>query len=113
MLGTPTKEEIYKMNPECKDKVFPVIQSFPWEKVFKRRKVTESYLDLISKLLIYDPDKRLTPLQAICHPFFDELKDSKTVLPNGKSVPRELFEFTREEINSDQDSINKVLGQLH
>ena len=113
VLGTPTKEQIHKMNPECKDKEFPIIQSLPWERVFKRRKVTESYLDLISKLLIYEPDKRLTPLQAICHPFFDELKDSKTILPNGKSVPRELFEFTQEEINSDQDSINKLLGQLH
>ena len=113
VLGTPTKEEIYKMNPECKDRGFPVIPSLPWERVFKRRKVNESYLDLISKLLIYEPDKRLTPLQAICHPFFDELKDSKTILPNGKGVPKELFEFTQEEINSDQESINTVLGQLH
>lgn len=113
VLGTPTKEQIHEMNPECKEKDFPDVPCNPWKKVFKRRNVTEDYLDLVSKLLRYEPDKRLTPLQAICHPFFDELKDKNTVLPNGKKVPQELFEFTQEEIESDKDAVNFVLGQLH
>jgi len=32
----------------------------------------------MSKLLVYTPDRRLTPLQACAHQFFDELRDPNT-----------------------------------
>jgi len=36
------------------------------------------------------------PMEALCHPFFDELRDENTKLPNGNPLP-ELFNFTKEE----------------
>ncbi len=35
-------------------------------------------------------------MEALCHPFFDELRDENTKLPNGNPLP-ELFNFTKEE----------------
>jgi len=39
----------------------------------------------VSKLLHYSPVTRLTALGALTHPFFDELRDPNTTLPNGQS----------------------------
>lgn len=38
----------------------------------------EQAVDLISKLLRYEPDQRLLPLEALAHEFFDELRNPKT-----------------------------------
>jgi hypothetical protein len=35
----------------------------------------------------------------LAHPFFDELRNSETRLPDGSSIPDFLFEFTEEELN--------------
>jgi len=47
--------------------------------------------------LQYNPKKRVKPLDALAHPFFDELRDAKTRLPNGKPLPV-LFDFTADEL---------------
>lgn len=104
VLGTPNKEQIFHMNPQYKEHKFPNIQPYPWEKVFKYKVVNKEFIDLISKLILYEPNKRLKPMKALCHPFFDELRDKNTVLPNGDKVYKELFEFSQEEILSDPES---------
>lgn len=40
--------------------------------------------DQVSKLLHYSPVTRVTALGALTHPFFDELRDPNTALPNGE-----------------------------
>ena len=77
ILGTPSKEDIMSMNPQYKEHKFPDIKPTPWEKVFRNRKTPEFFLDLIDKLLMYNPEKRLSPSQAIQHQFFDELRECK------------------------------------
>jgi glycogen synthase kinase 3 beta len=109
ILGTPTKPQIYSMNPDFKDNKFPQIKGYPLSKVFKNKKVTDDYLDFLSKLLMYEPNLRYKPLKALTHYFFDELRDSKTKLPNGSPLPKELFEFTKEEINSDPETCEKLI----
>ncbi len=37
----------------------------------------------VSKLLQYSPLRRLSALQALSHPFFAELREAGTTLPNG------------------------------
>jgi len=61
------------------------------EKVFK--KSTPEAIQFVSRLLVYDPLKRPRPLPALLDPFFDELRDEKTRLPNGMKLP-DLFNFT-------------------
>ena len=92
VLGTPTKEQIMQMNPNYTEFKFPQIKAHPWHKVFRSRTPPDA-IDLISKMLVYVPDQRLRPIELLAHPFFDELRDSKTRLPNQGNLP-ELFNFT-------------------
>ena len=47
----------------------------------------------MAKLLGYDPMKRPRPLVALLDPYFDELRDPNTRLPNGGPLPA-VFNFT-------------------
>ncbi|XP_051145068.1 shaggy-related protein kinase epsilon-like [Andrographis paniculata] len=96
VLGTPTREEIKCMNPNYTDYKFPQIKAHPWHKVFRRRVPPES-MDLVSRLLQYSPSLRCTALEACAHPFFDDLRNPNTCLPNGKPLPP-LFDFSPEEL---------------
>lgn len=109
ILGTPTKNQIYEMNPQYDESKFPTIKPYPWTKVFKNKPVTDDFIDYLSKLLCYEPTKRLKPLKALLHPFFDELRDPNTKLPNGDKLPDDLFMFTPEEITLDKATVEKLV----
>jgi serine/threonine protein kinase len=55
----------------------------------------EEAVDLLSKFLKYTPESRLSGFEAMCHPFFDELRVESQKMPNGQDLPP-LFDFTRE-----------------
>jgi len=107
VVGTPTKQEIYAMNPNYTDFKFPDIKPRPWGKVFRNRAPPDA-VDLLSKILRYSPTKRISPLEACAHPFFDELRDPATKLPNGKPFPP-LFNFTPEELRVAGDLQSKLI----
>lgn len=112
VLGTPTREMIHTMNPNYSEFKFPSIKAHPWSKVFRSRTPIEA-IELISRLLVYNPERRLTPIDALQHPFFDELRDKNTRLPNGNPLPP-LFEFTAEEIkNSCPQDIEQLIPQWY
>ncbi|CDP17018.1 unnamed protein product [Coffea canephora] len=97
VLGTPTREEIKCMNPNYTEFKFPQIKAHPWHKIFHKRMPPEA-VDLVSRLLQYSPSLRSTALEALIHPFFDELRDPNTHLPNGRFLPP-LFNFRPHELN--------------
>mmetsp|Transcript_10585 Transcript_10585/g.24126 ORF Transcript_10585/g.24126 Transcript_10585/m.24126 type:complete len:358 (+) Transcript_10585:135-1208(+) len=107
VVGTPTREEIQSMNQNYTEFKFPQIKPHPWSKVFRSRAPPEA-VDLISKVLRYSPEKRLTPLEACAHPFFDELRDPSCRLPNGKPLPP-LFNFTPEEYRAAGELMRRLL----
>ena len=99
VLGTPTREQIRTMNPNYMEHKFPQIKPHPFNKVF--RKADASAIDLIARLLEYTPTERLGAIDAMVHPFFDELRDPATRLPDSrhqtgqlKDLPA-LFDFSR------------------
>jgi len=96
ILGTPSREEIRAMNPNHTSFKFPQIKPHPWSKVF-RGKAPAPAIDLVSQFLRYEPAQRLDPFEALCHPFFDELREPNARLPNGKPLPQ-LFNFTEGEL---------------
>jgi len=95
-LGTPTKEQIKSMNQNYTEFKFPQIRGHSWSKVFRSRTPPEA-IDLISKLLQYTPADRQYPMDSCAHPFFDELRDPNTVLPNSRPLPP-LFNFNEAEL---------------
>ncbi|KAF8708742.1 hypothetical protein HU200_030128 [Digitaria exilis] len=96
VLGTPTREEIKCMNPNYTEFKFPQIKAHPWHKVFQKKLPPET-VDLVSRFLQYSPNLRCTALEACMHPFFDELRDPNTRLPNGRPLPP-LFNFRSQEL---------------
>eukprot|EP00898_Chlorokybus_atmophyticus_P008037 jgi/Chlat1/8234/Chrsp77S07678 len=110
VLGTPTREEINSMNPNYTEFKFPQIKAHPWHKVFSK-KVPPEAVDLVSKLLQYSPQQRYSALEAMAHPFFDELRDLNTKLPNGKPLPP-LFMFKTGELKgATPELINKLIPE--
>lgn len=106
VLGTPTREEISAMNSNYTEFKFPQIKACQWRKVF-RSKTPEEAMDFIGSTLAYAPERRIKPLEGCAHPFFDELRDARTKLPNGSSLPP-LFDFTAHELNSEPNLLDKV-----
>ena len=119
VLGTPTREQIRTMNPNYMEHKFPQIKPHPFNKVGSLlvlagktwrahltgsqvfRKASNDAIELIAALLEYTPTQRLSAIDAMCHPFFDELRDPQCRFPdsrhpNGgsKDMPR-LFDFSR------------------
>jgi glycogen synthase kinase 3 beta len=99
VLGTPTRDQIRTMNPNYMEHKFPQIKPHPFNKVF--RKADSNAIELISRLLEYTPTERLSAVDAMVHPFFDELRDQNTRLPDSrhpsgqvKDLPP-LFDFSR------------------
>ena len=92
ILGTPTKDDVISMNPQFQEQKFPPIKPTPWEKVFRNRKIPDHFIDLISKLLVYNPKVRFTAEKALEHIYFDEIKKIK--VNNGKygeyCIPNDL-----------------------
>lgn len=106
VLGTPSRDQIHEMNPDYRDFRFPQIKPHLWSKVFRPRVPADAIL-LVSSLLDYTPRKRLKPIDALLHPFFDELRKEEIVLPSDRPLPP-LFNFTPVELSM-PDDVRKLL----
>ena len=107
ILGTPSYEQIKCMNDKFKGiSKLPKIEPKSWKDVFKNKTNDELFIDLVSKLLVYEPSKRLSPYQALLHPYFDDLKNKDAKIPN------HLFIFKQCEIDFDKENIDKILKQI-
>ena len=96
VLGTPTREQIHEMNPKVSEFRFPEIRPYPWEKLFAGKTCPEA-VNLISSLLVYLPQRRIKPFEALAHPFFSDLRSDTTKLPNNSNLPL-LSNWTEEEL---------------
>ena len=107
VLGTPNSNEIKAMNNKFKDgDKLPKINPKPWKEFFKGKTNDELFIDLVSHLLVYDPNKRYTPYEAMCHPFFDDIKETNV------KIPKHLFEFKNCEILFDKENIQKIISKF-
>jgi serine/threonine protein kinase len=111
VLGTPTRDQVYAMNDYYANFLFPKVEPDLWENVLNEKlspRVSLEAVDLMSKLLVYFPSKRMKPVHALAHPFFDELKRNGACLPNGKPLPN-LFNFQKKEFDFAERFVKKIL----
>lgn len=80
VLGTPTKEDIQTMNPEHVDMKFHFVEPDNMQHIIPH----PTAADLLEKILVYNPKKRISALEICAHPFFDDLRNADTKLPNGE-----------------------------
>jgi len=81
------------MNPKYPFKHIVEVKGTTLKKEFQSL-VPEDAIDLVSKLLNYEPKVRLTAIEALAHPFFDELREMKSMkLTDGTRLP-DIFNLT-------------------
>ena len=74
LLGTPSEQEINNIHSEKFREMIrnvPTRPSKQLDKVFPE--ASEQALDLMRKMLVFDPLKRITVEQALAHPYLKEL----------------------------------------
>lgn len=74
VLGTPTYDDLSYI---CNEQALMFVKSLPkrskqsWQSLYP--KSNPLALDLLSKMLTFNPNKRYTVEQCLAHPYFDEL----------------------------------------
>ena len=63
-------------------------------------------VEFLSQLFVYNPNKRLKPLQALAHPYFNEIRQQKI------NVKFDLFDFSKGTENKLQKKITKMKNWL-
>lgn len=100
LLGTPSAEEIKAMSPNRTPMRLPEIEPNPL--TLRLARSPPLAIDLLSKILRYNPTTRLDPFGCLAHPYFDELRVTGATLPNNTRLP-ELFNFTDNELKQMKD----------
>jgi len=105
IMGTPTQSQILQMNPNSEEFRLPQIKAQTWAKVLKN--ADAGLLDLISKVLVYNPKERLKPMEAVAHSYFNDLRNQNFQIQECK-IP-ELFNFTQEELAGVRQEVLDVI----
>lgn len=114
LLGPPPKTFFFKSNPNYHGNMYSTklfSSSIPdrFKQIFANS--PPDAIDLLQRILVYDPDQRVTPRRILAHPFFDELRllDFK-VYPRGSQAPilLNLFDFS----SAEKELLGLVYGQV-
>lgn len=104
VLGTPTKDYISELLKR-KDINLPPSKGSGLTR--KLDGIESLLLDLITKSLIYEPSARISPLEALLHPCFDELRAGPVIVNDRQIV--DLFDFTMEELSDNFHAFVKLV----
>ncbi|CAN3358861.1 hypothetical protein DICA4_D11012 [Diutina catenulata] len=89
ILGSPTKEQIRHMNSGYSDNKFPQVKPTPMTKIF--RKSSPECIAFLQRMLQYSPIDRVSCIEALVDPYFDELRNPSTKLPNYRKIFSQQF----------------------
>lgn len=109
VLGTPTMEDYYGIKSR---RAREYIRSLP----FKKRipfsamfpKTSPQALDLLEKLLAFNPAKRITVEDALKHPYLEPYHDPEDE-PTAPPIPDEFFDFDRRKDELSKEQLKSML----
>ncbi|CAN3372217.1 hypothetical protein DIURU_004246 [Diutina rugosa] len=104
LLGPPPNSFFFKSNPQYRGnmnsvKLFNCTVEERFRQIFSNS--PPDAIDLLMRILVYDPDFRASPRRVLVHPFFHELKRKDfQVHPRGAAEPitLNLFNFSKYEL---------------
>jgi len=95
MLGTPTMEDFYGIKSRrARDYIrsLPFKKRVPFSHTFAN--ANPQALDMLEKLLAFNPTKRITVEEALKHPYLEPYHDPDDE-PSAPSIPESFFDFDR------------------
>jgi serine/threonine protein kinase len=102
VLGTPTMEDYYGIKSR---RAREYIRSLPFKKKIPLKalfpKTSDLALDLLEKLLAFNPVKRISVEEALRHPYLEPYHDPEDE-PTADPIPEEFFDFDK-----NKDSLSK------
>ena len=95
VLGTPTMEDYYGIKSR---RAREYIRSLPFKKKIPLKamfpKTSDLALDLLEKLLAFNPVKRINVEDALRHPYLEPYHDPEDE-PTAQPIPEEFFDFDK------------------
>src|SRR5438045_1828814 len=109
VLGTPTMEDYYGIKSR---RAREYIRSLPFKKKvpFKTMfpKTSDLALDLLEKLLAFNPVKRITVEDALKHPYLEPYHDPEDE-PTAAPIPEEFFDFDKNKDNLTKEQLKQLI----
>ena len=105
VLGTPTMEDYYGIKSR---RAREYIRSLPFKKKIPLKaifpKTSDLALDLLEKLLAFNPVKRITVEEALRHPYLEPYHDPEDE-PTAEPIPEEFFDFDKNKENLTKEQL--------
>ena len=107
MLGTPTMEDYYGIKSR---RAREYIRSLPFKKKIPFKvmfpKTNELALELLEKLLAFNPAKRISVEDALRHPYLEPYHDPDDE-PTAAPIPPEFFDFDKDKDNLSKEQLKR------
>lgn len=107
VLGTPTMEDYYGIKSRRAREYIrslPFKKKIPWKAMFP--KTSDLALDLLDKLLAFNPVKRITVEDALRHPYLEPYHDPEDE-PTADPIPEEFFDFDKNKDNLSKEQLKR------
>lgn len=116
VLGTPNTEDYYNIKLKRAREYIRLLQfcrRIPFDQLFSQNgtkplDINPLALDLLEKLLIFNPTKRITVEDALCHPYLKLYHDPNDE-PVSDKIPEEFFDFDRKKDDLTVEELKKML----
>lgn len=112
VLGTPTMEDYYGIKSRRAREYIrslPFKKKIPWKAMFP--KTSDLALDLLERLLAFNPVKRITVEEALKHPYLEPYHDPDDE-PTADPIPEEFFDFDKNKDNLTKEQLKRMFPHL-
>lgn len=113
VLGTPNMEDYYNIKlKRAREYIrsLPFCKKIPFQNLFSNinNNINPLAIDLLEKLLIFNPSKRITVDDALKHPYLKLYHDPNDE-PMAEKIPEDFFDFDRKKDELSIDDLKKLL----